>query len=42
MKAMYLAFGAMIVITIGANYALHEIGMSTADQGSTSSTVRLD
>ncbi|WP_256386387.1 hypothetical protein [Labrenzia sp. VG12] len=40
MKAMLLAFAAIVVISVGANQVLHNIGFSSADQ-STSSSVRL-
>ncbi|KMK65745.1 hypothetical protein [Puniceibacterium sp. IMCC21224] len=40
MKAMILGIGAMIVIAIGANLALDEIGFSQADV-SASPNVRL-
>ena len=42
MKAMWMAFAAMIVITIGAAFALQQIGWSAEDKGSTDSNVRLD
>lgn len=41
MKAMLTAFAAIIVITIGANQVLDQLGFSSADQTS-SSSVRLD
>lgn len=41
MRAMLLAFTAMIIIAIGADFALHEAGFSSADQTS-SASVRLD
>jgi len=40
MKAMLLAFAAIIVISVGANQALEHMGFSSADQ-TTSSSVRL-
>ena len=42
MKAMYAAFAAIVVIAIGADYALDYAGFSTQDQVTTSSSVRLD
>ena len=42
MKAMFLSVVAMVVITIGAAYALQQIGWSAAEQGTTSDNVRLD
>lgn len=41
MKAMLLAFAAIVVISIGANFALQEAGFSSADQTS-GNAVRLD
>lgn len=41
MKAMLLAFAAMIAITVAAPYALEQAGFSAAEQG-TSPSVRLD
>lgn len=41
MKAMLSGFAAMIVLGVGAWYALDEIGFSSADQFS-SPSVRLD
>ena len=41
MKAMLAGFAAMIVISIGANYALKTIGFSSEERNS-SSAVRLD
>jgi hypothetical protein len=40
MKAMLVAFAAIIVIAIGANQALTHMGFSSADQ-TISSSVRL-
>lgn len=40
MKAMLLAFAAIIVIAVGANQALTHMGFSSADQ-TTSASVRL-
>jgi len=40
MKAMLLAFAAIIVIAFGANQALEHMGFSSADQ-STGASVRL-
>ncbi len=40
MKAMLIAFAAIIVIAIGANQALTHMGFSSADEYS-SSSVRL-
>lgn len=41
MKAMTLAFAALIVIAFAADYALHEAGFSSADRNS-GNAVRLD
>lgn len=41
MKEMMLAFAAMAVIAVGANFALNEAGFSAAEQGS-GDAVRLD
>ncbi len=41
MKAMLVAFAAIIVIAIGADLALREAGFSSAEQNS-GSAVRLD
>ncbi len=41
MKAMFAGFAAIIVISIGANFALKTIGFSSADQTS-GNAVRLD
>ena len=41
MKAMFAGFAAMILIGIGAYFALGEIGFSSADRQS-SPAVRLD
>jgi hypothetical protein len=40
MKAMLLAFAAIIVIAVGSNQALEHMGFSSAEQTS-SSSVRL-
>ena len=40
MKAMFLAFAAIVVIAVGANLALDHMGFSSADQ-TTSPSVRL-
>lgn len=40
MKAMLLAFAAIIVIAVGANQALEHMGFSSADM-TTGSSVRL-
>lgn len=42
MKPMMLAFAATAVISVGAYYVLGEVGVTSADQGSNPSTVRLD
>ncbi|MDJ0827366.1 MAG: hypothetical protein QNJ16_17885 [Rhodobacter sp.] len=41
MRAMYLAFAAMAVITVAAWYGLNQAGFSSAEQGS-GPAVRLD
>ncbi|MEP1934359.1 MAG: hypothetical protein ABJN98_14450 [Roseibium sp.] len=41
MKAMLVAFAAIVVITIGASQVLKQVGFSSAEQA-TSSSVRLD
>ena len=41
MKAMWAGFAGVIVITIGAYFALGEIGFSAAERGS-GDAVRLD
>lgn len=41
MRAMFAAFAAIIVITIGASQILGQLGFSSAEQA-TSSSVRLD
>ena len=41
MRTMITAFIAVIVIAFGADYALHQLGFSSQEQGS-SSSVRLD
>lgn len=41
MKAMLSGFAAMIIISIGAYYALNDMGFSSADVGS-GDNVRLD
>jgi hypothetical protein len=41
MKPMWIAFAAMIVISIGAWYGLEQIGFSAQDRTS-SNTVRLN
>ena len=41
MKAMFAAFAAMIVVSVGAWLGLDQIGFSSADQTS-GSAVRLD
>ncbi|GFE49759.1 hypothetical protein So717_15120 [Roseobacter cerasinus] len=41
MKEIMLAFAAMAVIAVGANFALKEAGFSAAEQGS-GEAVRLD
>ncbi|WP_283780833.1 hypothetical protein [Ruegeria spongiae] len=41
MKAMMMGFAAMIVISVGAYFGLHELGYST-DARSPGDTVRLD
>jgi hypothetical protein len=41
MKAMLTGFAAMAVISVGAWYALGEMGFSAADKGS-GANVRLD
>lgn len=41
MKAMYLAFLATAVITVGAYYALNEAGFSAAERNA-GSAVRLE
>ena len=40
MRAMFAAFAAIVVITIGASQVLDRAGFSSAEQG-TSSSVRL-
>lgn len=44
MRAMLLSFVAMIAISIGAYYALNSdrVPLSAAEQGSSSTSVRLD
>jgi hypothetical protein len=43
MKAMLLAFVAMAVIAVGANYGLtHYAGFSAADRTTVGESVRLD
>lgn len=42
MKPMMLAFAATAVISVGAFYVLGEVGLSSEDQGSNPSSVRLD
>ncbi len=41
MREIVLAFAAMAVISVGANFALNEAGFSAAEQGS-GEAVRLD
>ncbi len=41
MRAFVLACVALVLLTVGANYALQEVGWTTADQ-TTGSDVRLD
>lgn len=41
MKAMYIAFAAIVVIAVGADFALDHIGFSSQDQFS-GPDVRLD
>ena len=41
MKAMLTAFVAAIIITVGASYALEEVGLSSENVGS-GPAVRLD
>ncbi|WP_272490877.1 hypothetical protein [Mesobacterium pallidum] len=41
MKAMFAGFAAMIVISVGAYYGLHEIGFSSQDRYS-GDNVRLE
>jgi hypothetical protein len=41
MKAMFAAFAAIVVISVGAWYALGQAGFSAAERGS-SASVRLD
>ncbi|WP_298837039.1 hypothetical protein [uncultured Roseobacter sp.] len=41
MKAMFLAFAAMAVIAVGADFALDEMGFSAQERG-TGGAVRLD
>ncbi len=41
MKAMWAGFAATIVITVGAYFALGEIGFSAAERGS-GEAVRID
>ncbi len=41
MKAMLLAFAAIALIAVGANFGLQNAGFSAADQ-TTGSAVRLD
>lgn len=40
MREIILAFAAMVVISVGANFALNEAGFSAAEQG-TGQAVRL-
>lgn len=42
MKAFVLAIFAAVVLTIGANLILTNVGFSTANEGTSSSNVRLD
>ncbi|WP_264479482.1 hypothetical protein [Roseobacter weihaiensis] len=41
MKEIVLAFAAMALISVGASFALHEVGFSSAEQTS-GNAVRLD
>lgn len=41
MRAMYLAFAAIVVITVGAWYGLNQAGFSAAER-SAGDAVRLD
>lgn len=42
MKSMYLAFLAAIVIAVGAGFALHRAGFSSAERTTSADNVRLD
>lgn len=41
MKAMLIGFVAIAVIAVGADYTLDQMGWSAAEQGASSSSVRL-
>ena len=42
MREIILAFVAMAVISVGASYGLHEIGIFSSEQQTSGDSVRLD